>query len=237
MTFVSDNREAETVSKDGNLRTVIEAGATVGGGSVIAKGVRVGRNAAVCDGAVVTRDVPPFAIVSGNPAAISGYSDAAGRRLTSSEAQRHQKDAVESESTGGRIVHLRKATDLRGSLVVAELGSDLPFVPQRFFIVYDVPSLDVRGEHAHLACEQFLVCVKGSVHAIVDDGSVREEFLLDSANVGLYMPAMTWGTQYAYSSDAVLAVFASLPYDASDYIRSYEAFQREVSQRSSSSRL
>ena len=36
---------------------------------------------------------------------------------------------------------------MRGSLVVAEFEKDLPFVPQRFFFVYDVPSRDVRGEH------------------------------------------------------------------------------------------
>ncbi|WP_255411798.1 FdtA/QdtA family cupin domain-containing protein [Cryobacterium sp. Y11] len=126
------------------------------------------------------------------------------------------------------LVPLRKATDMRGSLVVAEFTDDLPFTPQRFFTVFDVPSRDVRGEHAHRQCEQFLVCLKGSVKAIVDDGLTREEFLLDSPSFGLYMPAMTWGTQYAYSPDAVLAVFASLPYDGTDYIRTYSEFQDAV---------
>ena len=35
---------------------------------------------------------------------------------------------------------------------------------------------------------------------------------------------MTWGTQYQYTDDAVLGVFASLPYDRNDYVREYEAF-------------
>ena len=77
---------------------------------------------------------------------------------------------------------------------------------------------------AHRECEQVLVCVAGSVRAIVDDGTSRREFLLDSPDVGLYMPPMTWGTQYRYSADAVLVVLASLPYDASDYIRDYDSF-------------
>jgi len=38
------------------------------------------------------------------------------------------------------------------------------------------------------------------------------------------MPAMLWGTQYRYSENAVLAVFASHPYDPDDYIRDYESF-------------
>jgi hypothetical protein len=65
----------------------------------------------------------------------------------------------------------------------------------------------------------------------VDDGTTRDEFLLDSPDVGLHMPAMMWGTQYAYSPDAVLAVFASLPYDAEDYIRTYAEFKSEVAAR------
>ena len=40
------------------------------------------------------------------------------------------------------------------------------------------------------------------------------------------MPPMIWGTQYQYSKDAVLLVFASEPYDAADYIREYGEFQR-----------
>jgi len=35
---------------------------------------------------------------------------------------------------------------------------------------------------------------------------------------------MTWGTQYNYSPDAVLLVFASYEYDARDYIRDYDEF-------------
>jgi UDP-2-acetamido-3-amino-2,3-dideoxy-glucuronate N-acetyltransferase len=43
-------------------------------------------------------------------------------------------------------------------------------------------------------------------------------------DLGIYMPPMVWGTQHAYSSDAMLLVFASDYYDANDYIRSYEEF-------------
>lgn len=207
-------------------RTVLERGASIGGGAVILPGVRIGHNAMVGAGAVVTRDVPPFAIVVGNPARITGYTDNTGRKMVS--ARTHAQGLPAADGHTSALVQLRKATDMRGSLVAAELGSDLPFVPQRFFIVYDVPSRDVRGEHAHRQCEQFLVCVKGAVRAIMDDGTTRDEFLLDSPDVGLHMPAMMWGTQYAYSPDAVLAVFASLPYDSADYIRTYAEFKSEV---------
>jgi UDP-2-acetamido-3-amino-2,3-dideoxy-glucuronate N-acetyltransferase len=96
------------------------------------------------------------------------------------------------------------------------------------FTVFGVPSTKVRGEHAHKSCEQLLICVAGSVRALADDGLNREEFLLDQPEQALYMPPMTWGTQYNYSPDAVLLVLASHEYDAADYIRDYESFTRLV---------
>ncbi len=115
------------------------------------------------------------------------------------------------------------ARDLRGALVAAEL-SDLPLVPERIFVVYDVPSESVRGEHAHRTCAQFLICLAGSVRCLVDDGSSREEIQLTGPDVGLHVPPMIWGAQWNYTSDAVLLVLASHPYEATDYIRDYEEF-------------
>nr|WP_104127530.1 WxcM-like domain-containing protein [Cryobacterium sp. Y57] len=224
-TFTNDGFPRSKKYPESFPRTIVEKGASIGGGAVILPGIRIGRDAMIGAGAVVTRDVPPFAIVVGNPARITGYADSEGHRLVSTESAPLTSGHVLVSKS---LVQLRKATDMRGSLVVAELGTDLPFVPQRFFIVYDVPSRDVRGEHAHRTCEQFLTCIKGSVRAIVDDGVNREEFLIDSPDIGLHMPAMTWGTQYAYSPDAVLGVFASLPYDEADYIRTYSEFRAAV---------
>lgn len=50
------------------LRTIVEAGASIGAGAVILPGLRIGRGAMVAAGAVVTHDVPPNATVMGNPA-------------------------------------------------------------------------------------------------------------------------------------------------------------------------
>ena len=46
--------------------------------------------------------------------------------------------------------------------------------------------------------------------------------------MGVHMPPMIWGTQYRYSRDAVLLVFASRPYENEDYIRDYDTFLAEV---------
>ncbi len=113
---------------------------------------------------------------------------------------------------------------MRGSLSAGEFERDIPFKPLRYFFVYDVPTEETRGEHAHLKCHQFLIAARGSLHVIADDGQKCEEFILGRSNLGVYLPPMTWGIQYRYSCDAVLLVFASDYYDESDYIRDYEQF-------------
>lgn len=223
-TFTNDPMPRSKTYPDRFAETVVAAGASIGGGAVLLPGVRIGRRAMVGAGAVVTRDVPPNAVVVGNPARIIGYVDTPPAPRPSLVAQEENPDLPETLVAGAALRRLRLATDLRGSLVAADFATDLPFVPKRTFTVFDVPTRDVRGEHAHKVCEQFLVCVRGSVAAVVDDGRRRQEFRLDQPDLGLYMPAMTWGTQYHYSTDAVLLVFASEAYDPDDYIRDYDEF-------------
>lgn len=219
VTFTNDPFPRSKQYPDSFAVTTVQEGASIGGGAVVLPGRTIGRRAMVGAGSVVTRDVPPFAIVAGNPARIMGYVDDGHR------AGANQQGPTPAPSDGpGTLVHLTVAQDLRGSLAALEFG-DLPFTPQRFFTVFAVPSADVRGQHAHHECEQLLVCLAGSVTCLVDDGRRRATYRLDSPAVGLHMPAMTWGSQFAYSADAVMAVFASHPYDNADYIRDYDDFR------------
>ena len=116
------------------------------------------------------------------------------------------------------------ALDLRGTLAAGEFPTQIPFLPKRYFLVFDVPGKQVRGEHAHRTCEQFLVCVRGSLSVVVDDGSRMEEIRLDRPDLGIFIPPLTWAVQYKYSSDALLLVLASNTYDPADYIRDYDEF-------------
>lgn len=202
------------------LRTWVRKGASIGANATIGAGLTIGSHAMVQDGAVVTRDVPPHAIVAGNPAHVIGYADT----LAPPDAAAKATAAGTLSVRGAALVALPKKIDMRGSLSVGEIDAQLPFVPRRFFLVYDVPSREVRGEHAHRACHQFLVCVKGSISVVLDDGRARDEVLLDSPLRGLHIPPMVWGIQYRFSADAVLLVLASDPYDPADYIRSYDDY-------------
>lgn len=127
-----------------------------------------------------------------------------------------------------KLVCLPRIIDPRGNLTVGEFGRDIPFEVKRYFMVFQVPLVEVRGGHAHKECHQFLICARGRITASVDNGVQREEFVLDCPDIGLHMPPMVWGGQYNYSPDAVLLVFASHYYDSNDYIRDYSEFKRLV---------
>jgi UDP-2-acetamido-3-amino-2,3-dideoxy-glucuronate N-acetyltransferase len=230
VTFTNDPMPRSKTYPDHFATTVVAQGASLGGGSVILPGRHIGRSAMVGAGAVVTRDVPPNAIVVGNPARIVGYVDSTPEPAEIVELRDvAAADLPHVRVPGVALRQIRSAVDLRGSLVAADFSSDLPFVPRRVFTVFDVPTKDVRGEHAHRECEQFLLCLAGSVSCVVDNGATRQEFRLSQPDVGLYIPAMVWGSQYNYSRDAVLLVFASHEYDADDYIRDYDDYLGLVS--------
>jgi hypothetical protein len=190
-------------------------------------------------GAVVTNNVPPHAIIVGNPARIVGYTKTGTPMGLRSDDKSNVSPTVpspplEPEGLGvgkASLIRIKHVTDLRGDLSVGEFASDLPFQPQRYFLVYNVPTREVRGEHAHRACHQFLICVKGSCSLLLDDGQNRNELKLDQPDIGVYMPPMIWGSQFNYSPDAVLLVFASHTYDSTDYIRTYDSFLSEISLR------
>jgi acetyltransferase-like isoleucine patch superfamily enzyme len=233
-TFTNDRFPRSKVYPEAYPTTIVRTGASVGANATILPGLEIGAGAMVGAGAVVTRSVPPNAIAVGNPARIVGYVDSerlqsAGDEPASAPTQTADAGPVAALGVGGAALHrLPLVRDMRGSLTVADIEQLLPFVPRRCFLVFDVPSREVRGEHAHRRCHQFLLCVNGSCRVLLDDGARRREVFLDRPSLGLYVPPMVWSVQFQHTADAKLMVLASDPYDADDYIRDYAEYCRLV---------
>jgi UDP-2-acetamido-3-amino-2,3-dideoxy-glucuronate N-acetyltransferase len=207
--------------------TVVQKGASIGANATILPGITIGRNAMIGAGAVVTKDVPPNAILSGNPAKISGYvstSPVESKRLES------VTDSQFLSVKGVKLISLPRIVDLRGSLTFGEFDQHLPFIPRRYFVIFDVPSMEVRGEHAHRELHQFMVCLNGSCALVVDDGMHRDEITLDKPDIGVHLPPMIWGIQYKFTSNAILLVLVSDIYKADDYIRDYDEYLKLISE-------
>jgi len=210
--------------------TRIGQGVRVGANAVVLAGMMIGDRAQVGAGAVVNADVPRDAIVAGNPARIVGYVDTPITRPNPlAESSSSTKQALRVR--GASLVVIPQVNDLRGQTTFAEFGKELPFVAERFFFVTDVPGREVRGEHAHKTLHEFLVCLKGAMSVMLDDGTAREEIRLESPTLGLHVPPQVWRVVYKYTPDALLLSLCSHPYDPGDYIRDYTEFRDFVGVR------
>lgn len=65
--------------------TVVQTGASIGANATIVCGVTLGEYSMVAAGSVVTRDVPPYTLVKGNPARVAGKINKMGSRVDESE--------------------------------------------------------------------------------------------------------------------------------------------------------
>jgi acetyltransferase-like isoleucine patch superfamily enzyme len=119
-TFTNDPFPRSKQYPDKYTRTIIRQGASIGANATILPGIEIGRNAMIGAGAVATQNVPPYAVVVGNPARITGYYD------TRTSPIRLEKDAYgkpaslrEIHVKGVKVYELPFVEDLRGNLTFA----------------------------------------------------------------------------------------------------------------------
>lgn len=75
------NPRSAVVRKDQYVKTLVKKGASIGANATIVCGIEIGEFAFIGAGAVVIRDVPPFALVVGNPAKHIGWMSEYGHKL------------------------------------------------------------------------------------------------------------------------------------------------------------
>jgi len=63
------------------VKTLVKVGASIGANATIVCGITLGKHSFIAAGAVVTKDVPDYALVTGIPAKISGWFSESGNRL------------------------------------------------------------------------------------------------------------------------------------------------------------
>jgi dTDP-4-dehydrorhamnose 3,5-epimerase-like enzyme len=131
------------------------------------------------------------------------------------------------------LLSLPKISDKRGNLSVIEQNKHIPFDIKRVFYLYDIATGESRGGHAHKECHQFLIALNGSFDVRVKNGSGYhpnngKTITLNQPHQGLHIPPMVWAEEINFSQGAICLVLASLPYDESDYIRSYSDFLKEM---------
>ena len=122
------------------------------------------------------------------------------------------------------LIDLRKISDPRGNLTPIEGGVDMPFEIKRIYYLYDVPSGESRGAHAHKELQQLIIAANGSFTITLDDGKNKKSFILNRPYQGLLIVPGIWRDLDDFSSGAVLLCLASEHYIKEDYIRDYQQF-------------
>lgn len=123
-----------------------------------------------------------------------------------------------------RLIELPKINDPRGNLTFIESGKHVPFVVQRNYWIYDVPSGMWRDGHAFRHQEELVVALSGSFDVVVNTSNEERTFHLSRPQIGLFIPRMTWRHINNFSTNSVALVLSSTAYDESDYITDFEQF-------------
>ena len=123
-----------------------------------------------------------------------------------------------------KLIELPKIADPRGMLTFVENSKHIPFDIKRIFYLYDVPTGESRGAHAHKTLHQFLICLSGSFDVAIDDGSSKDVIHLNRPWHGLYIPPMIWAAEINFDPGSICLVLTSNEFDETDYYRNYDDF-------------
>ncbi|MCU6239248.1 MULTISPECIES: FdtA/QdtA family cupin domain-containing protein [Morganella] len=126
------------------------------------------------------------------------------------------------------LIEFKTLGDDRGSLISLEQNKNIPFEIKRIYYIFGTKENVSRGFHAHKKLRQLAVCVRGSCRFVMDNGTQKEEIILDSPDKGLVIDTMQWHEMHDFSEDCIIIVLANDYYDESDYIRNYENFRSFV---------
>ncbi|NDW17703.1 WxcM-like domain-containing protein [Dysgonomonas sp. 216] len=123
------------------------------------------------------------------------------------------------------LIELPVIRNRAGNITPIHNSENIPFDIARVFYIYDIPSGQTRGGHAHKYCHQFLIAVSGSFDVELDDGVNKRIVTLNRPMMGLYLPPGIWAVEKNFSSGAVSLVLTSHIYESEDYIRKYSDFK------------
>ncbi len=127
-----------------------------------------------------------------------------------------------------KIVELPKINDARGNLTFLEAMRHVPFEIKRIFYLFDVPTGESRGAHAHRELHQFLICLSGSFDVVLNDGIRRRVVHLNRPWIGLHIPPMLWASEENFDPGSVCLVITSDYFSENDYIRNFGDFLEAV---------
>ena len=125
------------------------------------------------------------------------------------------------------VIELPRVHNRAGNITIIDHKDNLlPFEVNRIYYLYDVPSGETRGGHAHLQLQQLIIAASGSFDVTINDGKIKRTITLNRPNYGLYITPGIWRDLDNFSAGSICLVLASEKYQEEDYIRNYEDFTK-----------
>ena len=123
-----------------------------------------------------------------------------------------------------KIIQLSKIHNRAGNITIIENNLDIPFEVRRIYYLYDIPSNETRGGHAHKELYQLVIGASGSFNINLNDGINDKTIFLNRPDFGLLIVPGIWRDLSNFSSGSVCLVFASEIFSENDYIRDFDEF-------------
>lgn len=124
-----------------------------------------------------------------------------------------------------KLINLPKFATTAGHITAINNSIEIPFDTKRVYYLYDIPSGETRGGHAHYNLHQLIVAAMGSFDVVLHDGQNEKKITLNQPNQGLLVVPGIWRELENFSAGSILLVLASEEYAEDDYIRHYDEFK------------
>lgn len=125
-----------------------------------------------------------------------------------------------------KLIDLPQNHNVNGRITAINSNNEVPFEIKRVYYLYDVPSGEDRGGHAHYELQQLIVAASGSFDLVLDDGFNKVTIHLNRPFLGVLMPSGIWRELTNFSSGSICLVLASEQYSEKDYLRDYDEFKK-----------
>ncbi len=123
-----------------------------------------------------------------------------------------------------KLINYPFINEENGQLSIFESPQIVPFNIKRVFSVSANKGC-IRGDHAHIACSQFLICLRGEIELNCKDGFGGEATInMNSKSAGVLIPPGIWASQRYENEESILLVFCDKEFLEKDYIRDYLSF-------------
>ena len=107
-----------------------------------------------------------------------------------------------------------------GYLRVIEKNT-LPINVKRVFYIKENAGA-IGGNHAHILCKQYLICMNGKVELLCFDGKEEKKYTLEPEGFGVLINNGIWAQQKYLINNTILLVICDRVYEKSDYIYNFE---------------